>query len=356
MITVIDLFAGAGGLSCGLRAAGATVRVAVEADPDAAETYAINHPGVDVGNEVIISGWRAPVDFTPAILAGGPPCQGWSTLGYRGSTALRARHNAAIDIYLEQVAALRPWSVILENVRGLAVAEGGDRVRTIEARLRDLGYQPTTALVRACDYGVPQLRHRLFIVAVRTELGVSYTFPTRRRGHAATVAQAISDLPSLTPGGSAEAYDGPARTRLQRRLRKGSRTLTWHAAPAHPEHLVRLLEALPPGGQRGDVPHELRPRTGFHNTYARLLADQPAPAVTSAIGRISSGRHAHPTQHRALSPREAARLQTFPDAYAWTGRGRWSVYRQIGNAVPPDLAEAVAKPLVDGLAAAGIAA
>jgi DNA (cytosine-5)-methyltransferase 1 len=356
MISVVDLFAGAGGLSCGLQAAGATPRVAVEVDADAAWTYSENHPTVEVVTEEITLGWRPEVDFVPAILAGGPPCQGWSTLGHRGSEARRARHNAGIELFLNQVEILQPWSVLLENVRGLALAERGGRIRAIESRLRGLGYEPATALVRACDYGVPQLRHRLFIVAVRRELGLEYTFPASRTGKPPTVDQAISDLPSLAPGDSIDRYHGPARTRLQRRLRKGSRSLTWHRAPSHPEHIIELLGALPPGGHQRDVPKKLRPRSGFHNTYGRLSGDHPAPAVTSSIGRISSGRHAHPRQNRALTPREAARLQTFRDTYAWMGRGQWSVYRQIGNAVPPDLAAAIARPLVDGLLKAGVSA
>ena len=99
-----------------------------------------------------------------------------------------------------------------------------------------------------------------------------------------------------------------------------------------------------------DLPENLKPKSGFHNTYARLRSDAPAPAVTSSIGRVSSGRHVHPTQHRALTPREAARLQTFPDSYLWAGGGRWSIYEQIGNAVPPDSPPRVAGPLVNALA------
>jgi DNA (cytosine-5)-methyltransferase 1 len=127
-----------------------------------------------------------------------------------------------------------------------------------------------------------------------------------------------------------------------------------HVAPKHPPHLLELLRALPlEGGSARDLPSHLRPTSGFHNTYARLRSDAPAPAVTSSIGRVSSGRHVHPWQNRALTPREAARLQTFPDSYIWKGPGRWSIYEQIGNAVPPLLAAAVAGPLVASLRAAG---
>lgn len=345
-VTAIDLFAGGGGLSAGLQMAGATIELAVEVDHDAAATYGANHPGVTVLERKITRSFVLAAD-RPAILAGGPPCQGWSTLGHRGSAKRRASQNAAMGLFIRQIRLLRPWSIVLENVRGLAVADGGRRVERIAATFSALGYEPTLALLRASDFGVPQLRHRLFLVGVDRELGFRYEFPQPAGGPAQTVDDAIGDLPRLAAGESADRHVRAPRTSLQRALRGRGTRLSLHTAPTHPPHLQALLCALPKeGGDTRDLPASLRPSSGFHNTYARLRSNEPAPAVTSSIGRVSSGRHVHPTQDRALTPREAARLQTFPDSYMWKGVGLWSIYRMVGNAVPPRLAAAVLTPLV----------
>ncbi len=358
-VRAVDLFAGGGGLSLGLFAAGAEVVCAVEADSSAADTYVANHPETRVLQEEISDEWELPEEFSENLdlLAGGPPCQGWSTLGHRGSDKLRLRQQAAIGLFLRQVELLMPRAVLLENVRGLAVSSGGAKLAEVEHRLDKLGYQVTSALIRASDFGVPQLRHRLFVVAIRKDLGFKYTFPEKSEGAETTVADAIGDLPKLAAGEESSSYLSQPKTELQKRLRGEEQKLTWHRAPRHPSKLQRLIEALPlEGGSVRDLHDDLKPTSGFHNTYARLRSNAPAPAVTSSIGRVSSGRHVHPTQHRALTPREAARLQTFPDSYVWKGRGHWSVYEQVGNAVPPDLASTVARPLVAALSEAAVRA
>lgn len=354
-VTVVDLFAGAGGLSTGLVAAGAQVVLAVEAREDASATYAENHRAVAVVNATIDQDWRAPLCASPDIVAGGPPCQGWSTLGHRGGAERRERHNAAIDLFLQQVKLLKPRAVLLENVRGLAVAARGQRLAAIESHLEDLGYTTVSKLVRACDYGVPQLRHRLFVVGIRRDVGFSFAFPKGKgNGALVTFHDAVSDLPRLRPGETNRSYASSPQNFFQRRIRGGCSSLEHHHAPAHPPHILRLLAALPQeGGTVRDLPEALRPRSGFHNTYARLRSNAPAPAVTSSIGRVSSGPHVHPTQDRALTVREAARLQTFKDSYVWKGPGRWALYELVGNAVPPLLAERIARPLVAALDATG---
>ncbi len=362
-IRVVELYAGAGGLSCGLEAAGANVVLAVEANAMTAKTYAANHPHVKLLTEKISGKWNVTDrlnkhvgDVACEVLAGGPPCQGWSTLGARGGRTDKgrrrlARLNACVDHFLDQVERLRPPAVLMENVLGLAVREGGAHLKAVEARLRSLGYRVYSKVLRAADYGVPQLRKRLFVVAIRQTLDFEYAFPapTHTEKDWVTVWSAIGDLPSLESGGLAEKYDGPARTTLQRSLRNGEKKLTWHQAPEHSDRTVKILKALDgDGASRAEIEKKLKLRSGFHNTYCRLRADAPAPAVTSSAGRVSSGRNAHPVDDRALTPREAARLQTFPDAYTWEG-DRWPIYTQIGNAVPPALAAAVAGPLVAGL-------
>jgi DNA (cytosine-5)-methyltransferase 1 len=204
--------------------------------------------------------------------------------------------------------------------------------------------------LKASDFGVPQTRHRLFVMAFQRSLGATPSFPSPLPGPRLTVQDAIGDLPKLEAGGQALRYASPPSSALQVQLRGAQTELSLHEAPAHAPGIIDVIRALPPeGGTRRDLPQHLQPPSGFHNTYQRMRSSHPAPPVTSSIGRVSSGPHVHPTQDRALTPREAARLQTFTDAYRFDGPGRWEIYRQIGNAVPPALAEAVGRALVASL-------
>ncbi len=358
---VVDLFAGGGGLSLGFATAGARVVLAVEANDWAAKTHQANHPETVVLTETINEHWDIRSRLLDSvgtqdcqILVGGPPCQGWSTLGHRASDERRQSMNAGIGLFLRQVELLHPPAVLMENVRGLAVKEGGRHLRAAEDRLRSAGYRVTTWDVRAADFGVPQLRHRLFLIGLRNDLDLNFDLqPSCSKDEWLSVWDAIGDLPSLGPGEHADAYGGPAKTIFQKRLRDGSMILSLHRAPSHSERIRSILSALKDeGASRASLGDDIKPTSGFHNTYCRLRSDEPAPAVTSSAGRISSGRNAHPFDDRALTPREAARLQTFPDTYQWVGPGRWSIYEQIGNAVPPVLAQAVATQLLALLAPA----
>lgn len=356
-VGLVELYAGAGGLSLGASSAGANVRVAVEADEWTAQTYRANHPQVTVLHESIGPDWNVANRIAAAggvscqILAGGPPCQGWSSLGGRGSAERRARLNACVNDFLDQVKVLRPPAVVLENVLGLATKDHGRELARTANRLRRVGYRVRSRVLRAADYGVPQLRRRLFVVAIRSDIDFAYEFPqpTHDPTTWVTVWDAIGDLPSLAAGAKAGRYDKEPFSRYQHEMRGDECVLEWHEAPNHSRRILDILAALDgEGASRRDVERSIKLASGFHNTYARMSSVNPATAVTSSAGRISSGRNAHPLDDRALTPREAARLQGFPDSYVWKGT-RWGIYGQIGNAVPPRLAEAVFRPLVSAL-------
>ena len=358
-IQAVDLYAGAGGLSLGFERAGAKVVLAVEANAAAAATYRSNHPDTQMVERRLGPNWNLAKrmgDLFPDarcdLLIGGPPCQGWSSLGGRGSEKRRAQLNSCVEHFLAHACRLRPPAVVMENVRGLAVKDGGKHLRRVEVRLRESGYAVTTLDVRAADFGVPQLRHRIFVVATRLDLQIDYQVaPSHDESTVLTVWDAISDLPSLKAGTRSAEYLR-TETEFQREMRGDVDQLTWHEAPAHSDRILEILRALPSeGASRSELTSEITLTSGFHNTYCRLWAGKPAPAVTSSAGRVSSGRNAHPYDDRALTPREAARLQSFPDSYKWKG-DRWPVYQQIGNAVPPKLAEAIARPLVSRLRSA----
>lgn len=357
-LRVVDLYAGAGGLSRGFEDAGAEVVMAVEESPKAARTYEANHPDVVVLKESIDENWnvvdrlRENVgDTSCSLLIGGPPCQGWSTIGGRGNGERRARFNECIEHFLTQVALLCPPAVVMENVRGLASRDGGKHLQRVVERLEELGYRTRVHDVRAADFGVPQLRHRIFVVAVLRDLDIQYElYSSHQPSEWITVWEAIGDLPSLSAGQSTVGYVMEPVNEFQKSMRRGQQVLTWHEAPKHSQRMLEVLRALSQeGASRAQIGNQITLTSGFHNTYCRLWSNRPAPAVTSSAGRISSGRNAHPFDDRALTPREAARLQTFPDDYKWEAE-RWPVYQQIGNAVPPKLAKAVATPLLNKLA------
>ncbi len=329
--------------------------MAVEANKWAAATHRANHPETIVLNETIDNQWDVRSKLHELlgteecdVLVGGPPCQGWSTLGHRANDIRRQAMNAGVELFLHQVELLRPPAALMENVRGLAVKDGGRHLIAAKDRLRLAGYRAVTYDVRAADFGVPQLRHRVFLVGIRNDLDLDFRLQaTRSKKRWLSVWDAISDLPPLAAGQHSDAYSGRPRTAIQKRLRGGSRHLTLHEAPDHSPRILQVLSALRgEGSSRVNIEGELGLTSGFHNTYCRLRSGEPAPAITSSAGRVSSGRNAHPFDDRALTPREAARLQTFPDTYQWVGPGRWSIYEQIGNAVPPVLAQAVAKQLL----------
>lgn len=345
----LDLFCGIGGLSLGLTRAGMVPLGGIDAWPDALATFRLNHPGVpslcaDVAQlavgriEEALGLNAADVD----VIAGGPPCQGFSTVGKRDADDSR---NHLWRSFHRLVAQIRPRYVLIENVEGLAVmAQGGVRQRIIE-EFAAVGYRMKARLLRAADFGVPQLRKRMFFLGWRDGEGEPH-FPIPTTDVPVSVAEAIFDLPPLGPGESRSAYERPPTTAYQAARRKGCSTLHNHQAANHPAHLVEVLRHVPDGGNRKSIPAALQPASGFHNSYARLASWKPAIAVTSNMRKPSSARATHPTQHRGLTVREGLRLQSFDDDFVVLGT-RTSQYLQVGNAVPPLLAFAVGAALVE---------
>lgn len=357
--TVLDLFAGAGGLGLGLTWAGFRVQAANEYEPVFAATYALNHPetAVVAGN-VLDPNIRA--DLLAAargvdVVAGGPPCQGFSTVGKKDEDDPR---NKLFYAFLEIVGSLKPRAVLFENVSGFHRMYGGRAFQALNKGLEDLGYaSPHFAILNAMDFGVPQSRQRTFVVAFRAE--APFRFPEPTHGEHGTLfqgkppltlADALSDLPAVRSGESSDRYLSPPQNDYQALMRKGAgQTLTEHDGPWHGERLLAVLAHVPPGGTILDVPEQLRPRSYFANTYARLREDRPATTVTRNFGTPSSSRCIHPQVDRGLTTREGARLQSFPDAYRFTGT-RIRKNLQIGNAVPPLLARALGREIFRALA------
>jgi DNA (cytosine-5)-methyltransferase 1 len=342
----VDLFSGVGGLSLGLEASGFTSLLAIDNWKDAGDTYQNNfpkHPFIrqDIEN-VDGRALARRLQLRPDWVVGGPPCQGFSTLGKRERSDPR---NKLFREFVRLVALLEPEGFVLENVLGL---KDMAFQRTIARVFEDLdgGYQVTFLVLTSADYGVPQLRRRIMFVGHKQRGEFLGPTKTRTPSSYVTVWDAIGDLPELGPGGEATEYDRPAFTDYQRAMRKGSRKLQGHVVSNHPPELVKAISFVPDGGNRRSIPDRYQPSSGHHNTYSRLNSREPAVAVTQNMGKPSGHRAIHPFQHRGLTAREGARLQSFPDKFHFEG-GVTSQRLQIANAVPPLLAKAVGNALLD---------
>lgn len=339
----VDLFAGAGGLSLGLENAGFELVHAVEVDEDARATFATNRDGMnpeeltgdirDVKKrKVNTTVGRETVD----LVAGGPPCQGFSEVISPDGSDDR---NQLFRNFVEWVDELDPAVALFENVRGMEKTAGGEFLAAVKESFEQMGYDATHRVVQASDFGVPQLRRRLIVIATKQEKNPFDGFeldPVETPG----VMDGIGDLPSLGPGEERTEYGSPPESVLQQDLRNGSKRLSSHVAANHSDEMVEMISHIPDGGDRTAIPENLQPSSGYHNSYSRLRSDEPAVAITSNMSKPSSARCIHPFQNRGLTPREGARLQTFPDTYEFVG-GLVSIRRQIGNAVPPYLGEAL---------------
>ncbi|EMA68116.1 DNA cytosine methyltransferase [Halorubrum distributum] len=344
-LTYVDLFAGAGGLSVGLERAGFELVHAVEVDDDARASFANNREGLEpeeltqdirkVDNQDVteVVG-RDTVD----LVAGGPPCQGFSEVVSPDGSDDR---NHLFVNFISWVNELDPKAALFENVRGMQNTADGKFLDAVEESFGEMGYDVSYRVVKASDFGVPQQRHRLLVLATKHST-TEFPFdgfeldPIETPG----VIAGIGDLPEVGPGEEKTEYDAEPTTVIQDDLRGDNTELTHHQAANHTEDMVEMISHISDGGNRTEIPDELQPSSGYHNSYSRLDSQEPAVAITSNMSKPSSARCIHPFQHRGLTPREGARLQTFPDWYRFDG-GLVSVRKQIGNAVPPYLAESV---------------
>ncbi|ELY66954.1 DNA-cytosine methyltransferase [Natronobacterium gregoryi SP2] len=272
------------------------------------------------------------------LVAGGPPCQGFSEVVSPDGSDDR---NHLFTNFISWVNELEPKAALFENVRGIQNTAGGKFLEAVEKSFDLIGYDVTHRVINSSDFGVPQHRRRLVAIATRKDVR-EHPFDGFELNPVETpgVMDGIGDLPEVGPGEEITEYDTEPRTLLQKDLRNGSDELSHHIAASHSQDMVEMISHIPDGGNRTAIPDELQPSSGYHNSYSRLKSDEPAVAITSNMSKPSSARCIHPFQDRGLTPREGARLQTFPDTYRFDG-GLVSVRQQIGNAVPPYLGEAL---------------
>ncbi|WP_115891836.1 DNA cytosine methyltransferase [Haloferax sp. Atlit-48N] len=395
--TVVDLFAGAGGLSCGLSRAGYNIRWAIDIEPNAVATYRLNHP--EIPHENVVCGDVREIDLPsrirevvsePDLIVGGPPCQSLSQAGYRSRRAndddysvLDDERTTLYTKYVETVDELRPKAIVMENVEGMINEVGETGVRVIDWVLDDLealgddgvGYQIDFRLQDMAELGVPQKRERVLLVGIRNDLVgsgdevESILEELSQIDSSYSIRQGLSGLPRLRRGEGgrvlAETGSGSKSTYVkENRLDEGTRLCFNHRAREHPMEKDQVLfdEALEPGDTGWDVKYDSdgeyaeyieydvgtaeNPR--FKDKYRMLKWSDPSPTIVAHLAKDANAyvlpdyyeharvdpERADPRRNRGLTPREAARLQSFPDEYIFLGPFT-SWFRQIGNAVPP---------------------
>lgn len=351
---VFDLFAGVGGLSYGFsRLPEYRILAANEINRDISIAYTMNHPDVKMLNCDIAEITEELLDETldgtyVDIVVGGPPCQSYSTIGKR---QMDDRANLFLQ-YKRILNIIQPKAFVFENVVGILSMDRGRLFTRVREEFENLGYTLKYKVLNAVDYGVPQYRERVILVGFQGENPFEYPAPTHGKGDGlipyVALKDAFADLPQLDSGESSTEYICDPCNAFLNFVRDGSMSLTEHTAPKNGEHLLRIMRALGDGQSKEDLPEELRPKSGYPNTYAKLWWDRPSMTITRNFACPSSSRCIHPRDSRAMTIREGARLQSFPDTYKFYG-SEGTKRLEIGNAVPPLLSMAVARRMLDAL-------
>ncbi len=379
-LRIIDLFCGTGGFSKGFENAGGfEVVYGTDLLPVAVETFSLNHPEAasvagdirtfepDAASAVIRLG-RGEVD----VIIGGPPCQGFSSIRPNRRSYDDDPRNSLFMDFAVYVAFFRPAMFVMENVVGLATHKAGTTLEAIQETFHDLGYETDWRILNAAHFGVPQKRERLIMLGA--ERGTALSFPVPTHGGTAigrtigfrqrermlqpglaptlmdgpiieaepvqdvvTTMDAIDDLPPIGSGESAIEYDAPPRNGYQGARRRNATDLTLHASTKHTDKMLEIIRHS--GPNIASIPKHLI-SSGFSSCYSRLSADEPSVTITVNFVHPASNRCIHPTLNRALTPREGARIQSYDDDFRFAG-SRAQIVRQIGNAVPPLLGQAL---------------
>ncbi len=398
---IIDLFSGAGGLTFGfyfrkknnkfVRNKKNTFVFANEFDPFAAKAFSENFKDITMLNQNIKSlteeNIRELIGSEPVdLIIGGPPCQSFSTVGQR-------IYDEKATMYKEYYRILqiaKPKMFLFENVKGilsmretfyekdmagnivyeLKESETGrirkkpkvlrygdlvmDKIKNDFANISEqLGYNISHDVLNAVDFGVPENRERVFIVGIRKDLNINWKFPIIKQNKRISVKEAISDLPIVNENETKTIYDIPPQNEYQQLMREGCKILTHHYCGVYGEKMQTVIRNVKQGQGKNDFNHlieigEVEPKykltSGFANTYGRLVENQPCTTITNNMTTPSGLRCIHYEQNRALTPREGARIQSFPDWFCFLG-DKSNITSQIGNAVPPLLSIEIAKQI-----------
>lgn len=345
-LTAIDLFSGAGGLSLGLRKAGFEVLAAVEIDPEIAKTYGANHPPTELviddirnvsGEELLTKAGTSEI----TLVAGCPPCQGFSSL-----TRKHRKEDPRNQLVLEMarlIEEISPDMVMMENVPGLAT-RGKFILDEFVKRLQAKGYVVSWKVLRLADYGVPQTRVRLVLLA-----GKGFEIPLPKPTRAFKAKAEPRPKPYLKTSDVLKKIKERPVTLSYALKHGGPRKFNWHVVRDLTPISKARLKVLKTGQDRLSLPENLRPKChvdsneGFQNVYGRMRWNQTPPTITSGCTTPCMGRFGHPTRLRTISVREAALIQTFPKNYKFDTEFMDTACDLVGNALPPKFAKIAAK-------------
>lgn len=350
-LSCIDLFCGCGGLSLGFQEAGFSVIAGIDSWKDALVTHEKN---LSKAKAVCADLFNfSPEDFRQQtkitkvdVIVGGPPCQGFSIAGKR---IVDDKRNKLYKAFVEFVSFYKPQAFVMENVPNLLSLAGGLVRDAIMADFSRIGYNVSYKVLCASDYGTPQNRRRVFFVGLR-DTHAKYDFPTPTHGTDnipfVSCRDAISDLDFIGDTGllpERAAYALPPQSEYQREMRKNSHMLLNHVATIHTEQTRTIIKMVPDGGNYKDLPQELWSTRKVHIAWTRMRSDKPCFTID-----CGHNHHFHYSANRVPTVREAARIQSFPDDFEIIGI-KTSQLKQVGNAVPPLLAKAVALSLLKAL-------
>ena len=351
--TCVDLFSGAGGLSRGFYDAGYDVVLGVDFDEAALKTFKENHGSAEAmkldlfnhDNIDVIEGFLDKQKIVLDVLVGGPPCQGFSIAGPRD---MNDKRNSLYLAMVKLAERLKPQAVVLENVPGMLQTNGGIGAKRIIQDFKEIGYNMVPKLLYAPDYGIPQIRKRVFFVGLRDgEREFEFPEPIVDKEHYVTCEEAIGDLASLQTeegeiiyGDDIQEYATEARTEYQKMMRKNSSKVYNHLGSIPIEKTKKMISLVPEGKNYRALPEEYRGLYKYHEALTRYHSKKPS--LTINTGHRS---HFHYKWNRIPTVRESARLQSFPDDFIFYGN-KSQQYRQVGNAVPPMLGQVVAKALL----------
>lgn len=322
----IDLFAGAGGMSLGFDKAGFENVLAVEYDECFAETYKFNFPKHNLRVEDIKNISNDEIKEIIGnnkidVIIGGPPCQGFSIAGRIGRNFIDDERNQLFKEFVRFVNVIKPKIFVMENVAALKTHNKGKTIEEIVNEFENVGYTVKYDVLNAVNYGVPQQRRRIFIIGTLDENN-KFEFPKKTNKYI-TIEEALNGLPELKSGETSNIPN--------------------HNAMHHSKQMLKKMSYVKDGGDRNDIPEEIRPKSGDIRKYIRYNSKEPSICITGDMRKVF-----HFNQNRALTGRELARIQTFPDNFIFKGNAG-KVQQQIGNAVPPKLAFQIANSVKEVL-------
>lgn len=350
-MTCLDLFSGSGGLSRGFYDAGYNILLGVDFDEMALKTFKKNHGSAEAmkldlfnhENIKVIEKFIKSSYINLDVLVGGPPCQGYSLAGPRDKEDKR---NNLYKAMVKIADTLKPRAVVLENVPGLLRLYDGKGAKSIINDFTKIGYNMKAQILYAPDFGIPQIRKRVFFVGLlNSDKEFEFPKPTFDKAHYVSCEDAIGDLPALYNiyGEEEQEYSLPALTSYQKMMRKRSEVLYNHVGTIHEEKTIKLISMIPEGKNYKSLPEEYSSQFKYHEALTRYHSKKPS--LTINTGHRS---HFHYKHNRIPTVRESARLQSFPDDFIFYGN-KSQQYKQVGNAVPPLLGFAVATKLKEYL-------